>query len=90
MAQQKVILKRLVAIKNFGSMNVLCSDKTGTLLAEAYVIRHDHDEKPLQGTVIGRLADDNRTLADIDSSPEELLQMEKFELEGTKGGVRYD
>jgi len=31
MASQKVIVKRLVSIENFGSMNVLCSDKTGTL-----------------------------------------------------------
>jgi P-type Mg2+ transporter len=31
MAKEKVIVKRLVAIENFGSMNVLCSDKTGTL-----------------------------------------------------------
>ncbi|MCX5845485.1 MAG: magnesium-translocating P-type ATPase [Deltaproteobacteria bacterium] len=31
MAQQKVIVKRLAAIENFGSMDVLCSDKTGTL-----------------------------------------------------------
>jgi Mg2+-importing ATPase len=31
MARQKVIVKRLAAIENFGSMNVLCVDKTGTL-----------------------------------------------------------
>jgi len=31
MAKHKVIVKRLAAIENFGSMNVLCSDKTGTL-----------------------------------------------------------
>jgi len=31
MAKQKVIVKRLVSIENFGSMNLLCSDKTGTL-----------------------------------------------------------
>ena len=31
MAEQKVIVKRLAAIENFGSMNVLCSDKTGTI-----------------------------------------------------------
>ena len=31
MAVQKVIVKRLSSIENFGSMNVLCSDKTGTL-----------------------------------------------------------
>ena len=31
MAGQKVIVKRLASIENFGSMDVLCSDKTGTL-----------------------------------------------------------
>jgi len=31
MAKEKVIVKRLSSIENFGSMNVLCSDKTGTL-----------------------------------------------------------
>ncbi|MCL6471910.1 MAG: magnesium-translocating P-type ATPase [Firmicutes bacterium] len=31
MAGEKVIVKRLASIENFGSMNVLCSDKTGTL-----------------------------------------------------------
>ncbi len=33
MAGEKVIVKRLAAIENFGSMNVLCADKTGTLTA---------------------------------------------------------
>lgn len=31
MAREKVIVKRLAAIENFGSMTVLCSDKTGTI-----------------------------------------------------------
>jgi Mg2+-importing ATPase len=31
MAQEKVIVKRLASIENFGSMDILCSDKTGTL-----------------------------------------------------------
>ncbi|MFO0942801.1 MAG: HAD-IC family P-type ATPase, partial [Pirellulales bacterium] len=31
MAEREVIVKRLSSIENFGSMNVLCSDKTGTL-----------------------------------------------------------
>lgn len=31
MAESKVVVKRLASIENFGSMNVLCSDKTGTL-----------------------------------------------------------
>ena len=31
MAEHKVIVKRLAAIENFGSMDVLCTDKTGTI-----------------------------------------------------------
>jgi len=33
MATKKVIVKRLSSIENFGSMNILCSDKTGTITA---------------------------------------------------------
>jgi Mg2+-importing ATPase len=33
MAKQKVIVKRLSSIQNFGSMDILCSDKTGTITA---------------------------------------------------------
>ena len=35
MAREKVIVKHLDAIENFGSIDVLCSDKTGTLTAGA-------------------------------------------------------
>jgi Mg2+-importing ATPase len=48
MARNKVIVKRLAAIENFGSMNVLCSDKTGTL-TEGTVRLHaalDMDGRP--------------------------------------------
>ncbi|MFO0015895.1 MAG: magnesium-translocating P-type ATPase [Synechococcaceae cyanobacterium] len=31
MARQRVVVKRLAAIENFGSMDVLCTDKTGTI-----------------------------------------------------------
>lgn len=31
MARRNVVVKRLASIENFGSMNILCSDKTGTL-----------------------------------------------------------
>ena len=39
MAGQKVIVKRLASIENFGSMNVLCSDKTGTLTQGAVTLQ---------------------------------------------------
>ena len=31
MSEQGVIVKKLNAIENFGSMTVMCSDKTGTI-----------------------------------------------------------
>ncbi len=41
MARKRVVVKRLAAIENFGSMDILCSDKTGTLtLGEITVERH--------------------------------------------------
>jgi len=40
MARSKVIVRRLASIENFGSMNVLCSDKTGTL-TEGVVHLHE-------------------------------------------------
>ncbi|HEV2057091.1 MAG TPA: magnesium-translocating P-type ATPase [Methylomirabilota bacterium] len=41
MARKKVIVKRLAAIENFGSMDILCCDKTGTLtVGEISVARH--------------------------------------------------
>ncbi len=40
MAKQQVIVRKLSSIENFGSMDILCTDKTGTLTEG--VIRLDH------------------------------------------------
>ena len=54
MAKQQVIVKRLSSIENFGSMNILCSDKTGTItegkvtLKDALDIEGNHSDKTLQ------------------------------------------
>src|SRR5260370_11495930 len=41
MSRRKVIVKRLNAIQNFGGMDVLCADKTGTLTEDRVVLmRH--------------------------------------------------
>lgn len=38
MAEKKVIVKRLNSIQNFGAMDVLCTDKTGTLTLDKIII----------------------------------------------------
>ena len=39
MSRKKVIVKRLDSIQNFGGMDVLCTDKTGTLTEDRVVLR---------------------------------------------------
>ena len=54
MARKQVIVKRLSSIENFGSMNILCSDKTGTItegkakLKDALDIDGHHNDKVLK------------------------------------------
>lgn len=54
MAKKGVIVKKLAAIQNFGSMDVLCTDKTGTLtenritVARAQNFEGTEDEKVLE------------------------------------------
>jgi len=43
MAKKKVIVKRLPAIQNFGAINVLCTDKTGTLTQDRVVLEKHVD-----------------------------------------------
>jgi Mg2+-importing ATPase len=43
MARKKVIVKRLNAIQNFGAMDVLCTDKTGTLTQDRIILEKHCD-----------------------------------------------
>ena len=59
MSRKKVIVKRLNSIQNFGGMDVLCTDKTGTLTEDRVVLmRHcdvagrENDEVLLAGYLI--------------------------------------
>lgn len=43
MAKHKTIIKRLNAIQNFGAMNILCTDKTGTLTQNRIILEKHLD-----------------------------------------------
>ena len=43
MSRRNVIVKRLNSIQNFGAMNVLCTDKTGTLTQDRIILKRHLD-----------------------------------------------
>ncbi len=43
MSRKKVIVKRLNAIQNFGAMDILCADKTGTLTQDKVILERHVD-----------------------------------------------
>ncbi len=79
MSREKVIVKRLNAIQNFGAMDVLCTDKTGTLTQDRIIMKRHLDihgeesEKVLQYAFLNshfqsglRNLLDNAVLAHVD------------------------
>ena len=48
MSRRKVVVKRLDAIQNLGAMNVLCTDKTGTLTQDRIVLERHTDVRRRQ------------------------------------------
>ena len=78
MSRKKVIVKRLDAIQNFGGMDVLCTDKTGTLTEDRVILqRHcnvagrETDDVLLAGYLISHFQTGLKNLLDtaiLDSS----------------------
>ncbi|HAR95368.1 MAG TPA: magnesium-translocating P-type ATPase, partial [Deltaproteobacteria bacterium] len=60
MAKKKVIVKRLPSIQNFGAIDILCTDKTGTLTQDKVVLEHSVD-------IIGHPSTDVLTYAYLNS-----------------------
>ncbi len=72
MSRKKVIVKRLNAIQNFGGMDVLCTDKTGTLTEDRVVLmRHcdvagrETDEVLLDSYLISHFQTGLKNLLDL-------------------------
>ena len=94
MAEHKVIVKRLVSIENFGSMDVLCSDKTGTLTQGKVVLRSALDINGTDSDRVLTLAFVNACFETGFSNPidEAIRDFRKCDITGfTKlGEVPYD
>ena len=56
MAKYKVIVKRLNSIQNFGAMDILCTDKTGTLTQDKVVLERHLDVTGQESHEVLRLA----------------------------------
>lgn len=56
MAKRGVIVRKLNAIENFGSMDVLCTDKTGTLTEGVVMLKEAVDTRAIPSAEVLRLA----------------------------------
>ena len=56
MSRRKVVVKRLNAIQNFGAMDVLCTDKTGTLTQDRIILEHHIDVTGVRDNEVLHLA----------------------------------
>ncbi len=56
LARRKVIVKRLDAIQNFGAMDLLCTDKTGTLTQDRIVLKRHLDPWGEESEAVLRMA----------------------------------
>ncbi len=63
MAERKVVVKRLSAIHDFGAMDVLCTDKTGTLTEARIALVETFDAAGLPNARVAELARRNARFA---------------------------
>ncbi len=84
MANEKVIVKKLSSIENFGSMNILCSDKTGTLTTGKIALEKALDVKGKESEAVFLYAYLNASLQASYKNPldEALLNHERIDISG--------
>ena len=70
MSRRRVIVKRLNAIQNFGAMDVLCTDKTGTLTQEVVILERHCD---VAGTESDRVLVDAMVISELQTGLKSLL-----------------
>src|SRR5215831_7304882 len=91
MAREKVIVKQLAAIQNLGSIDVLCSDKTGTLTTGVMALEFSCDAfgNPSQRPLV--LASLNSQFETGIRSPLDtaILKHRPVDAEGLRSGTRF-
>lgn len=94
MAKEGVIVRRLNAIENFGSMDVLCTDKTGTLTEGTIRIEGAADVEGQNSDSVFRLAFLNASLQSgmANSMDEEISRAENIDISKVKklGEIPFD
>jgi len=90
MAEKKVIVKHLSAIQNFGSIDVLCSDKTGTLTTGQMVLDRSLDPFGQTTERVFALAYLNSRFETGIRSPLDAAILQRPEPEQTKGYEKRD
>jgi Mg2+-importing ATPase len=94
MARHGVLVKRLNAIENLGSMDVLCTDKTGTLTEGVVQLEGAYDERGERSATVLELASRNAALQTGLANPldEAILRAHKADLADVEklGEVPYD
>lgn len=81
MAKKQVIVKKLPSIENFGSMNILCSDKTGTITKGEVDLVKSLDAKGEESKLLDTLAYLNAKLQTGYENPLDLGIIKKLEKE---------
>ena len=77
MSKKKTIVKNLNAIQNFGAMNILCTDKTGTLTCDKIVLEkyinadgsNDEQQTDIAPRLLQQLLSDRAKESDGQSHP---------------------
>jgi Mg2+-importing ATPase len=94
MARHGVLVKRLNAIENLGSMDVLCTDKTGTLTEGVVQLEGAYDERGERSATVLELASRNAALQTGLANPldDAILRAHRADLRGVEklGEVPYD
>ena len=74
MSRKKVIVKKLPSIQNFGAIDILCTDKTGTLTEDRIVLERHLDVRDPVASTLG-LPGVVRQEEDVSWTVEDLIEL---------------